>query len=118
MMMNASLATATVLEVASVLEAATGAPMAAPGAGAGPGAPGAGLVAGLGAGLGAGTTTAVAVLDKDMSPVTLASDWSRVARLLLLASLSVIGSVGNVFMISAVMTEDHLKQRGQLSPVA
>ncbi|XP_044733635.1 melatonin receptor type 1B-A-like [Chrysoperla carnea] len=47
-----------------------------------------------------------------VSPVTLSSDWSRVARLLLLATLAVIGSVGNVFMISAVMVEDHLKKRG------
>lgn len=47
-----------------------------------------------------------------VSPVTLSSDWSRVARLLLLASLAVIGSIGNVFMISAVMIEDHLKKRG------
>ncbi|XP_043285808.1 melatonin receptor type 1B-A-like isoform X2 [Venturia canescens] len=50
--------------------------------------------------------------DLDVSPVTLSSDWSRVARLLLLASLAVVGSVGNVFMISAVMVEDHLKKRG------
>lgn len=49
---------------------------------------------------------------ESVSPVTLSSDWSRVARLLLLASLAVIGSVGNVFMISAVMIEDHLKKRG------
>ncbi|XP_067004079.1 alpha-1A adrenergic receptor-like [Anabrus simplex] len=47
------------------------------------------------------------------APATLsASDWSRVGRLLLLSSLAVIGSVGNVFMISAVMIEDHLKKRG------
>lgn len=51
--------------------------------------------------------------DLDVSPVTLSSDWSRVARLLLLASLAVVGSVGNVFMISAVMVEDHLKKRGE-----
>lgn len=50
----------------------------------------------------------------DVSPVTLSSDWSRVARLLLLASLAVVGSVGNVFMISAVMVEDHLKKRGEI----
>ncbi|XP_012256341.2 RYamide receptor-like isoform X2 [Athalia rosae] len=50
--------------------------------------------------------------DLDVSPVTLSSDWSKVARLLLLASLAVIGSVGNVFMISAIMVEDHLKKRG------
>ncbi|XP_034943497.1 RYamide receptor-like isoform X2 [Chelonus insularis] len=49
--------------------------------------------------------------DLDVSPVTLSSDWSRVARLLLLASLAVVGSVGNVFMISAIMVEDHLKKK-------
>ncbi|XP_058809062.1 melatonin receptor type 1A-like [Phymastichus coffea] len=48
----------------------------------------------------------------NISPVTLSSDWSRVVRLLLLASLAVIGSVGNVFMISAIMVEDHLKKKG------
>ena len=51
--------------------------------------------------------------DLDVSPVTLSEEWSRVARLLLFASLAVVGSVGNVFMISAVMVEDHLKKRGQ-----
>ena len=52
--------------------------------------------------------------DLNISPVTLSSDWSRVARLLLFASLAVIGSIGNVFMISAVMVEDHLKKKGNL----
>ncbi|KAG7189486.1 hypothetical protein KM043_017180 [Ampulex compressa] len=50
--------------------------------------------------------------DHDISPVTLSSAWSRVGRLLLLASLAVGGSVGNVFMISAVVVEDQLKKRG------
>ncbi|KAG5306234.1 RYAR protein, partial [Acromyrmex insinuator] len=50
--------------------------------------------------------------DSDVSPVTLSSAWSRVARLLLLASLAVGGSVGNVFMISAVVVEDQLNKRG------
>ena len=49
----------------------------------------------------------------NISPVTLSSDWSRVVRLLILASLAVIGSMGNVFMISAIMVEDHLKKRGK-----
>jgi len=52
--------------------------------------------------------------DLDVSPVTLSSAWSRVARLLLLASLAVGGSVGNVFMISAVVVEDQLNKRGTL----
>lgn len=50
--------------------------------------------------------------DLDVSPVTLSSAWSRVARLLLLVSLAVCGSVGNVFMISAVVVEDQLNKRG------
>ncbi|XP_055531912.1 melatonin receptor type 1A-like [Wyeomyia smithii] len=49
---------------------------------------------------------------EDVSPVTLSTEWPRLARLLLLASLSVIGSIGNVFMISSVMIEDHLKKAG------
>lgn len=50
---------------------------------------------------------------KDFSPVTLSTEWSRMARLLVLACLSVIGSIGNVFMISSVMIEDHLKKAGE-----
>lgn len=57
-------------------------------------------------------TTGVTDGDLDISPVTLSSAWSRVARLLLLASLAVAGSVGNVFMISAVVVEDQLNKRG------
>jgi hypothetical protein len=49
---------------------------------------------------------------EDVSPVTLSTEWPRLARLLLLSSLAVIGSVGNVFMISSVMIEDHLKKAG------
>lgn len=52
---------------------------------------------------------------ESVSPVTLSADWSRVARLLLLASLAAIGSIGNVFMISAVMIEDYLRKRGTFS---
>ncbi|BET00428.1 7 transmembrane receptor (rhodopsin family) [Nesidiocoris tenuis] len=49
---------------------------------------------------------------EEVSPVTLSNDWSRVARLLTVAGLAVVGSLGNVYMISAVMIEDHLKKRG------
>lgn len=49
----------------------------------------------------------------NFSPITLSSQWSSMARLLILASLSVIGSIGNVFMISSVMIEDHLKKAGK-----
>ncbi|XP_050432563.1 histamine H2 receptor-like [Adelges cooleyi] len=47
-----------------------------------------------------------------VSPVTLSMEWSRVARLLIMIGLSVIGSIGNVYMISSVMIEDHLNKRG------
>lgn len=49
----------------------------------------------------------------NFSPITLSPYWSRLARLLLISFLSVIGSVGNVFMISSVMIEDHLKKAGK-----
>lgn len=49
----------------------------------------------------------------NFSPVTLSPYWSRLAKLLLISFLSVIGSVGNVFMISSVMVEDHLKKAGK-----
>jgi hypothetical protein len=48
----------------------------------------------------------------DVSPVTLSSDWPRVGRLSLLAVLAGLGSMGNVFMISAVVVEDQLSKRG------
>lgn len=48
-----------------------------------------------------------------VSPVTLSMEWSRVARLLIMIGLSVIGSIGNVYMISSVMIEDHLNKRGE-----
>lgn len=50
--------------------------------------------------------------DLDVSPVTLSSDWPRVGRLSLLALLAGLGSMGNVFMISAVVVEDQLSKRG------
>ncbi|XP_015176751.1 PREDICTED: substance-K receptor-like isoform X2 [Polistes dominula] len=58
--------------------------------------------------------TGSGIMDEDLgvSPVTLSPAWSRVARLLLLASLAVGGSVGNVFMISAIVVEEQLKKRG------
>lgn len=53
--------------------------------------------------------------DDNVSPVTLSPEWSRMARLLFISFLAVIGSVGNIFMISSVMIEDHLKKAGMLS---
>lgn len=70
------------------------------------------LVTTIGPGSVISKITAVTDGDLDVSPVTLSSAWSRVGRLLLLASLAVGGSVGNVFMISAVVVEDQLKKRG------
>ncbi|XP_025836566.1 melatonin receptor type 1B-B [Agrilus planipennis] len=49
---------------------------------------------------------------EQVSPVTLTAEWPRIVRLLLLASLAAIGSIGNVFMISAVMIDDYLRKRG------
>lgn len=49
----------------------------------------------------------------DFSPVTLSSNWSRLSRLLILSCLSVIGSVGNVFMISSLLIEEYLKRAGE-----
>lgn len=48
----------------------------------------------------------------EVYPVTLAMEWPRLTRLLILSCLAVIGSVGNIFMISSVMVEDHLKKAG------
>lgn len=56
---------------------------------------------------------AKSIKNNEFSPVTLAAEWSRMARLLVLAGLSVVGSIGNVFMISSVMIEDHLKKAGK-----
>ncbi|KAJ1523704.1 hypothetical protein ONE63_001538 [Megalurothrips usitatus] len=51
-------------------------------------------------------------VEEDVSPVTLDAGWSKVARLLVLAALAVVGSIGNVFLISSILIEDYLKQRG------
>ncbi len=48
-----------------------------------------------------------------VSPSTLSPEWSRVGRLLIMSGLSVLGSVGNVYMISAVIVEEHLSRRGK-----
>jgi hypothetical protein len=47
-----------------------------------------------------------------VSAVTLSSDWTRLSRLIFLTLFSVIGSIGNIFMISSVMVADHLKKAG------
>lgn len=49
----------------------------------------------------------------EFSPVTLSPEWSRMSRLLLLSALSILGSVGNIFMISSVVIEDYLKRPGK-----
>lgn len=48
----------------------------------------------------------------EYSPVTLSPQWSRLGRLLLLSALCILGSVGNIFMISSVVIEDYLKRPG------
>ncbi|XP_055908176.1 melatonin receptor type 1B-A-like [Eupeodes corollae] len=48
----------------------------------------------------------------EFSPVTLSGEWPRMTRLLILSCISLIGSVGNIFMISSIMIEDHLKRAG------
>lgn len=47
------------------------------------------------------------------SPVLLSNQWRPLSRLLFLTIMSVIGSVGNIFMISSVMVEDQLKKAGK-----
>uniref|UniRef100_T1IYG9 G-protein coupled receptors family 1 profile domain-containing protein n=1 Tax=Strigamia maritima TaxID=126957 RepID=T1IYG9_STRMM len=39
--------------------------------------------------------------------------WNKVAKLLLLSTLSAVGTIGNIFAISAVMLENQLKKRGK-----
>lgn len=58
-------------------------------------------------------TTIKPPIHEEISPVTLNQTWSPLTRLIFLTILSVIGSVGNVFMISSVMIEDHLKKAGK-----
>lgn len=54
------------------------------------------------------------IYPESVSPVTLAKifDWSRLTRIIFLSIMSVIGSVGNIFMISSMMIEDHLRRAG------
>ncbi|KAL1456696.1 hypothetical protein WDU94_001404 [Cyamophila willieti] len=61
------------------------------------------------------TTTPFSTTDssiESVDPSTLPYDWNRVARLLITTGLSVLGSVGNGYMVSSVMIEDHLRRRG------
>lgn len=53
----------------------------------------------------------------EFTPVTLNSGWSRLSRLLILSCLSVIGSVGNVFMISSLLIEEYLKRAGEFDGI-
>lgn len=49
----------------------------------------------------------------NVSAVLLSNEWPRLTRLLYFTIMSVIGSVGNIFMISSVMIEDQLKKAGK-----
>ncbi|EZA55529.1 hypothetical protein DMN91_008935 [Ooceraea biroi] len=69
-------------------------------------------VIGLGSDIRLKATTSAIDGDLDVSPVTLSSDWPRVGRLSLLIVLASLGSLGNIFMISAVVVEDQLSKRG------
>lgn len=50
--------------------------------------------------------------EENVSPVTISPEWSRVGRLLMMSGLSLLGGIGNVYMISAVIVEEHLSRRG------
>ena len=54
-------------------------------------------------------TTATSLIRADPSD----EPWNRVVKLLVLSAVSSIASVANIFVISAVLMEDHLKKRGQ-----
>lgn len=41
-------------------------------------------------------------------------EWNRLGKLVLLSALSALGTLGNIFAISAIMTEDQLKKKGEL----
>ena len=38
--------------------------------------------------------------------------WNRVVKLLVISVIATVASTGNVFVISAVLMDDHLKKRG------
>lgn len=59
------------------------------------------------------TTSSISTTAENVSLVTISSDLSRVGRLLMMSGLSVLGSIGNVYMISAVIVEEHLSKRGK-----
>lgn len=58
------------------------------------------------------TSVVGSVAGASISPVTLSEEWPRLGRLLLLVTLAVLGCVGNVFLISAIIIEDFLKKLG------
>ncbi|MPC65720.1 hypothetical protein E2C01_059857 [Portunus trituberculatus] len=38
--------------------------------------------------------------------------WNRLGMLLMVSTMAALGTLGNIFAIAAVMTEDHLKKKG------
>ena len=42
--------------------------------------------------------------------------WNRVVKLLVISIIATVASTGNVFVISAVLMDDHLKKRGTRIP--
>lgn len=47
------------------------------------------------------------------SPVLLSNEWRPLSRLVFLSIMSLIGTAGNIFMISSVMVEEQLKKAGE-----
>lgn len=43
--------------------------------------------------------------------------WNRLGMLLLVSTLAALGTLGNIFAIAAVMTEEHLKKKGKCMTV-
>lgn len=39
--------------------------------------------------------------------------WNRLGMLLMVSTMAALGTLGNIFAIAAVMTEDHLKKKGE-----
>lgn len=62
------------------------------------------------------SSSSLSLNNSEYSPVTLSPQWSRLSRLLILSALCILGSVGNIFMISSVVIEDYLKRPGNFRP--
>ncbi|KAK4288413.1 hypothetical protein Pmani_038558 [Petrolisthes manimaculis] len=72
------------------------------------------LLLGTSQGVLMGTEGALGSSGEGLDGYTEQEHWNRLGMLLVVSSLSALGTLGNIFAIAAVMTEEHLKKKGNV----